>query len=160
MFALFSNFVPELVSRIFVLFSSRKLGWNFSYEPKWSRYRANPFNRAPVKSPKSFAKFSMCSCERVGWNAGGHQGENERQWKKKLYRNTYNISSIRLVTRKFLEISRSSRTKQRNVSLALHDFIFCLSKVQILKRASLLALAKSIYYNVNWSFFFVLHNNY
>ena len=34
---------------------------------------------------------------------------------RKLYRNTYNISSIKRVTRKFLEISRSSRTKQRNV---------------------------------------------
>ena len=35
---------------------------------------------------------------------------------KKLYRNTYNISSsIKRVTRKFLEISSSSRTKQGNV---------------------------------------------
>ena len=32
------------------------------------------------------------------------------------------------------------------VWLALHDFIFCFSKLQILTRASLLALAKSIYY--------------
>ena len=30
--------------------------------------------------------------------------------------------------------------------LALHDFIFCLNKLWILSRASLLALAKSIYY--------------
>ena len=30
--------------------------------------------------------------------------------------------------------------------LALHDFIFCFSKLQISTRASLLALAKSIYY--------------
>ena len=32
----------------------------------------------------------------------GHQGENERQCKKKnVNRNTYNISSIKRVTRKF-----------------------------------------------------------
>ena len=49
-------------------------------------------------------------------NGCGHQGENERQWKK-VNRNTYNISSIKRVTRKFLEVSRSSRAKQwqRNV---------------------------------------------
>ena len=62
----------------------------------------------------------------------------------------------------FLEVSRCSRAKQwqrnvqksvlhvnrclfLNVSLALHDFTFCFSKLIILKRASLLALAKSIY---------------
>ena len=33
--------------------------------------------------------------------------------KKKVNRNTYNISSIKRVTRKFLEVSRSSRAKQR-----------------------------------------------
>ena len=41
------------------------------------------------------------------------QGENERQWKKKVDDNTYDISSIKRVTRKFLEVSRCSRTKQR-----------------------------------------------
>ena len=46
-------------------------------------------------------------------NPSGHQGKNERQWKKKVNRNTYNISSINRVTRKFLEVSRSSRAKQR-----------------------------------------------
>ena len=30
----FSYLVPDLVPRIFCLFSSGKLGWNFSYEPK------------------------------------------------------------------------------------------------------------------------------
>ena len=37
------------------------------------------------------------------------------------------------------------------VSLALHDFIFCSRKLLISKRAPLLALAKSIYYNVTVS---------
>ena len=37
-------------------------------------------------------------------NASGHQGENERQWKTKVNRNT--ISSTKRVTRKFLEVSR------------------------------------------------------
>ena len=44
------------------------------------------------------------------------QGENERQWKK-VNENTYDISSIKRVTKKFLEVSRCSRAKQqqRNV---------------------------------------------
>ena len=46
-------------------------------------------------------------------NASGHQGETEWQRKKKVNRNTYNISSIKRVTRKFLEVSRCSRAKQR-----------------------------------------------
>ena len=39
------------------------------------------------------------------------QGENERQWKK-VNGNTYNISSIKRVTKKFREVSRCSRAKQ------------------------------------------------
>ena len=39
--------------------------------------------------------------------------ENERQWKKKANKNTSDISSIKRVTRKFLEVSRCSRAKQR-----------------------------------------------
>ena len=44
------------------------------------------------------------------------QGENERQ-QKKVNENTYEISSIKHVTKKFLEISRCSGAKQgkRNV---------------------------------------------
>ena len=44
------------------------------------------------------------------------QDENERQWKK-VNGNTYDISSIKRVTKKFLEVSRCSRAKQpqRNV---------------------------------------------
>ena len=77
------------------------------------------------------------------------QSENERQWKK-VKENTYDISSIKRVTKKFLEVSRCSSAKQlqRNVRfclldlllfftvlrrclrrLALHDFIFCLNKL-------------------------------
>ena len=40
------------------------------------------------------------------------QGENERQWKK-VNENTYDISSIKSVAKKFLEVSRCSRPKQR-----------------------------------------------
>ena len=40
-------------------------------------------------------------------NASRHQGENERQLKKKkVNRNTYNIFSIKRVTRKFLKVLR------------------------------------------------------
>ena len=40
------------------------------------------------------------------------QVENERQWKK-VSENTYDISSIKRVTKKFVEVSRCSRSKQR-----------------------------------------------
>ena len=40
------------------------------------------------------------------------QGENEWQWKK-VNGNTYNISSIKRVTKKFLESHVVSRAKQR-----------------------------------------------
>ena len=43
-------------------------------------------------------------------NPGGHQGENE--WKK-VNNNRYAISSTKRVTRKFLEVSRCGRAKQR-----------------------------------------------
>ena len=39
------------------------------------------------------------------------QGENGRQ--KKVNKNTYDISSIKSVTKKFLKVSRYSRAKQR-----------------------------------------------
>ena len=84
-----------------------------------------------------------------------------RSEKKKKNKNTYDISFIKRVTRTFLELSRCSRAKQgqRNVQkkrnarsellfcsldlllffqrsrclcrLAVHDFIFCLSKPTI-----------------------------
>ena len=40
------------------------------------------------------------------------QGENERAGKKKLNENTYDISSIKRVTKTFLEVSRCSGAKQ------------------------------------------------
>ena len=39
------------------------------------------------------------------------QGENGRQ--KKVNKNTYDISSIKSVSKKFLKVSRHSRAKQR-----------------------------------------------
>ena len=44
--------------------------------------------------------------------ASGLRGKNERQ-RKKVIRTTYNTSSIKRVTRKFLEVSRCRRAKQR-----------------------------------------------
>ena len=40
------------------------------------------------------------------------QGENKRQWKK-VNGNTYDISSVKRVTKMFLEVSRFSRAKQK-----------------------------------------------
>ena len=57
------------------------------------------------------------------------QGENERRWKK-VNENTYDIYSIKSVTKKFLEVWRCSRGKQRqrNVQksvLHVHSWFFC-----------------------------------
>ena len=109
-------------------------------------------------------------------NDSGHQAKKERQ-RKKVNRTTYNISSIKCVTRKFLEVSRCrlAKQRQRNVPkkvccpckvvfffairptvfffwlfslpspLSITRFYICFRKLQILTRASLLPLAKSIY---------------
>ena len=57
-------------------------------------------------------------------------GENERQWKKKVNENTYDIFSIKSVTKKFVEVSRCSRAKQRQRNVqkkraARAKFLFC-----------------------------------
>ena len=47
-------------------------------------------------------------------NASGHQGKVKMgSSEKKVNENTYDISSIKLVTKKFLDVSRCSRAKQR-----------------------------------------------
>ena len=46
-------------------------------------------------------------------NPSDHPGENERVKKREYRKNRYDISSIKRVTRKFLEVSRCSRAKQR-----------------------------------------------
>ena len=52
-------------------------------------------------------------CENM-WNASGHQGKTQQTGsEKKVNRTTYNISSIKRVTREFLEVSRCRRAKQR-----------------------------------------------
>ena len=56
--------------------------------------------------------MKFCSGGEKVRNASGHQGENERQ-RKKVNKNTYDISSIKRVTRKFLEVLVFSRAKQR-----------------------------------------------
>ena len=45
--------------------------------------------------------MKFCSGGEKVRNASGHQGENERQ-RKKVNKNTYDISFIKRVTRKFL----------------------------------------------------------
>ena len=64
--------------------------------------------------------MKFCSGGEKMRNASGHLSENERQ-RKKENKNTYDISSIKRVTRKLLEVSHCSRTKQqqRNVQSVL-----------------------------------------
>ena len=56
------------------------------------------------------------------------QGENGRQWKKKVNENTYSISFQKRVTKKFLEVSRCNRAKrrQRNVQKSVLHLQSCL----------------------------------
>ena len=56
--------------------------------------------------------MKFCSGGEKVRNASGHQGENERQ-RKKVNKNTFDISFIKRVTRKFLEVLVFSRAKQR-----------------------------------------------
>ena len=73
--------------------------------------------------------MKFCSGGEKMRNASGHLGENERQ-RKKVNKNTYDISSIKRVTRKLLEVSRCSRAKQRQRNVqrkcaARAKLIFC-----------------------------------
>ena len=56
----------------------------------------------------------FCSCSEKIRNASGHQCKVKMSGsEKKVNENTYDISSIKRVTKKFLEVSRCSRAKQR-----------------------------------------------
>ena len=61
--------------------------------------------RRPISLEEKHKRFIAAVSKRG--NASCHQGENERQREK----NPYNISSIKRVIRKFLEVSRCSRAK-------------------------------------------------
>ena len=74
--------------------------------------------------------MTFCSGGEKMRNTSGHQGENERQWKKRVNKNTYHISSIKRLTRKFPEISRFSRAKQRQKNVQKE--VCCTCKVAFL----------------------------
>ena len=65
-------------------------------------------------------------------NASGHQCKEKMSGsEKKVNENTYDISSIKRVTKKFLEVSRCSRAKQRQRNAqkkcaARAKLLFCL----------------------------------
>ena len=61
--------------------------------------------RKPISLEEKHENF-IGSSEKMG-NASGHQSENKQQCKTKQ-RNTCDISSIKRVIRKFLEVSRCS----------------------------------------------------
>ena len=54
--------------------------------------------------------WKFCSGGEKMRNVSGHQGENERRWKKKVNTNTHDISSIKRVT-----CCRCAKQRQRNV---------------------------------------------
>ena len=62
-------------------------------------------------------------------NASSHQGEDERQWKKKSeldHIQTYNISSIKCVTRKFYVVVVQNNSKE------MYKKVCCMCKVVFL----------------------------
>ena len=64
-------------------------------------------------------------------NASGHQCKVKVSGsEKKVNENTYDISSIKRVTKKFLEVSRCSRAKQRQRNA--HKKVCCTCKVPFL----------------------------
>ena len=68
-------------------------------------------------------------------NASGHRGENDGQWEK-VNKITYDISSIKRVTRKFLDVSLCSRAKQRQRNVqkrcaARAKFLFLLIRLTV-----------------------------
>ena len=63
-------------------------------------------------------------------NASGHQRKVKMSDSEKVNENTYNISSKKRVTKKFLELSHCSRAKQRQRNVqkkcaARAKLIFC-----------------------------------
>ena len=61
-------------------------------------------------------------------NASGHQGENERQSDRKMNKNTYDISSIKRVTRKFHVVvvqNNGKRYKCTKKCAACAKLLFC-----------------------------------
>ena len=68
-------------------------------------------------------------------NDSGHQGENERQ--RKVNRNTYDISSIKRVTRKFLEVLRCSRAKQPQGNVQKKFFLLLIRPIVVFSPFSL-----------------------
>ena len=64
-------------------------------------------------------------------NASGHQSKVKKTGsEKKTNENTYDISSIKRVTKKFLEVSRCSRAKQRQRNV--QKKVCCTCKVAFL----------------------------
>ena len=53
-------------------------------------------------------------------NASDHQGENERQWKNKVNKNTCDISSLKRVTRKFHDVVVQNNSKEMYKISVLH----------------------------------------
>ena len=79
-------------------------------------------------------------------NASGHQGEQQGEQERGSF-GKFHVVVVKTTAKKWTKKSVLQvcfTVLVAFAALALHDFIFCLSKLEILSRASLLALAKSI----------------
>ena len=66
-------------------------------------------------------------------NASGHQCKVKISGsEKKVNENTYDISSIKRVTKKFLEVSRCSRAKQQQTAKKCTKKVCCTAKLLFL----------------------------
>ena len=118
----------------------RKRKWEVGGRPAkviekkgWQRSRARVKNKGDIFLLGEHHENFVAVVRKWEMLAATMKGENERQWKKKKKKKndkTYDIPCIKLVTKKFLEVSRCSRGKQqqRNVQkkcAARAKFLFC-----------------------------------
>ena len=101
------------IKEILVLISLRTyVGGRFCTSPLHvSRSEMLHFNQQRVSAVNCMAIRTFT--EKKKRNASGQQGENKRQRKKSYQQHIRYQSSIKRVTRMFLEVSRCSRAKER-----------------------------------------------
>ena len=79
--------------------------------------------------------WKFCSSGDKMRNDSSNQGENERQWKK-VNGDTYDISPIKRVTKKFLEVSRCIRSRAKQRQRTVQEKCAACEKLLLLIRPS------------------------
>ena len=95
-----------------------KVRWQASEAQREKELERERKNKGDIFCWRNNMKF--CSGGEKMRNASGHQGENERQWKKKVNKNTYEISSVKRVTRTFHVVVVQNNGKEMYKKGVLH----------------------------------------